>query len=266
MGALLFHPEFYKVAVSYAGCHDNRMDKIDWNEQWLGWPVDASYLAASGVVHADKLQGKLLLVVNASRKEVDYEYISGRLPASVRLEPQPDRALLALQGPEAAAVLAKHCADAVALGFMAARPASVGPFACHISRSGYTGEDGFEISVAADQVVDFARLLLADHRHIPHFIYSKPVTVTVTKRQESVDAASLVKAGVEILEPRRGAVLQAGRDGVVAVRDGRAVVRRGDRGHDLGVDGGVVVGGEVLHPPILPPRRRAGRRPGHLER
>jgi hypothetical protein len=53
------------------------------------------------------------------------------------------------------------------------------------------------------------RLLLADHRHIPHFIYSKPVTVTVTKRQESVDAASLVKAGVEILEPRRGAVLQA---------------------------------------------------------
>lgn len=106
--------------------------------------------------------GKLLLVVNASRKEVDYEYISARLPASVRLEPQPDRALLALQGPEAADVLAKHSPEAVALGFMAARPASVGPFGCHISRSGYTGEDGFEISVAADQVVDLARLLLAD--------------------------------------------------------------------------------------------------------
>ena len=38
MGALLFHPEFYKVAVSFAGCHDNRMDKIWWNEQWMGWP------------------------------------------------------------------------------------------------------------------------------------------------------------------------------------------------------------------------------------
>ena len=106
--------------------------------------------------------GKLLLVVNASRKEVDYEYISARLPASVRLEPQPDRALLALQGPEAAAVLAKHSPEAVMLGFMGARPASVGPFACHVSRSGYTGEDGFEISVAADQAVDLARLLLTD--------------------------------------------------------------------------------------------------------
>ena len=39
-GALLFHPDFYKVAVSYAGCHDNRMDKIVWNERWMGWPID----------------------------------------------------------------------------------------------------------------------------------------------------------------------------------------------------------------------------------
>ena len=43
MGALLFHPEFYKVAVSYAGCHDNRMDKIWWNEQWMGWPIGPQY-------------------------------------------------------------------------------------------------------------------------------------------------------------------------------------------------------------------------------
>ena len=40
VGGLLFHPDFYKVAVSYAGCHDNRMDKIGWNEQWMGWPID----------------------------------------------------------------------------------------------------------------------------------------------------------------------------------------------------------------------------------
>src|SRR5690606_27966854 len=106
--------------------------------------------------------GQLLLVVNASRKEVDYEYISARLPASVRLAPHPDRPLLAVQGPAAAAVRAKHSPEAVMLGCMGARPASVGPFACHVSRSGYTGEDGFEISVAADQAVDLARLLLAD--------------------------------------------------------------------------------------------------------
>lgn len=106
--------------------------------------------------------GRLMLVVNASRKEVDYEYISGRLPASVRLEPQPDRALLALQGPEAAAVLGKHSPDAVALGFMGVRQARVGPFDCHVSRSGYTGEDGFEISVANDEVVALVKLLLAE--------------------------------------------------------------------------------------------------------
>ncbi|HEX7073247.1 MAG TPA: glycine cleavage system aminomethyltransferase GcvT [Hyphomicrobiaceae bacterium] len=106
--------------------------------------------------------GTLFLVVNASRKEVDYEYISAHLPDTVRLEPQPDRALLALQGPEAAATLSKHSPEAVTLGFMGVRRVPVGPFECHVSRSGYTGEDGFEISVAADQAVDLARLLLAE--------------------------------------------------------------------------------------------------------
>ena len=71
LNALLFHPEFYKAGVAFAGCFDNRMDKIDWNEQWLGWPVDASYLASSGVVHAGKLQGKLLLVVGEQDSNVD---------------------------------------------------------------------------------------------------------------------------------------------------------------------------------------------------
>jgi len=70
-GALLFHPEFYDVAVSYAGCHDNRMDKIGWNEQWLGWPVDESYSRASNVDNAYRLQGKLLLVVGELDQNVD---------------------------------------------------------------------------------------------------------------------------------------------------------------------------------------------------
>jgi len=71
MGALLFHPEFYKVAVAYAGCHDNRMDKIWWNEQWMGWPIGPQYAAASNVDNAAKLQGKLLLVVGELDTNVD---------------------------------------------------------------------------------------------------------------------------------------------------------------------------------------------------
>jgi dipeptidyl aminopeptidase/acylaminoacyl peptidase len=71
MGALLRHPDFYKVAVSYAGCHDNRMDKIWWNEQWMGWPIGAWYDSSSNVVNAKKLQGKLLLVVGELDTNVD---------------------------------------------------------------------------------------------------------------------------------------------------------------------------------------------------
>jgi dipeptidyl aminopeptidase/acylaminoacyl peptidase len=71
MGALLFHPEFYHAAVAFAGCHDNRMDKIWWNEQWMGWPIGPEYEASSNVVHAHKLQGKLLLVVPELDTNVD---------------------------------------------------------------------------------------------------------------------------------------------------------------------------------------------------
>ncbi len=71
LGALLFHPEFYKAAVSYAGCHDNRMDKIWWNEQWMGWPIGPQYSASSNVDNAYRLQGDLLLVVGEMDTNVD---------------------------------------------------------------------------------------------------------------------------------------------------------------------------------------------------
>jgi dienelactone hydrolase len=71
MGALLFHPEFYRAAVSNSGCHDNRMDKIWWNEQWMGWPVGPQYVASSNVENASKLQGKLLLIVGELDTNVD---------------------------------------------------------------------------------------------------------------------------------------------------------------------------------------------------
>lgn len=70
-GGMLFHPEFYKAAVSNSGCHDNRMDKIWWNEQWMGWPLGPHYAAASNVDNARRLEGKLLLVVGEMDSNVD---------------------------------------------------------------------------------------------------------------------------------------------------------------------------------------------------
>jgi dipeptidyl aminopeptidase/acylaminoacyl peptidase len=71
LGALLFHPEFYKVSVSNSGCHDNRMDKMWWNEQWMGWPVGPQYAASSNVDNAHRLQGKVLVVVGEMDTNVD---------------------------------------------------------------------------------------------------------------------------------------------------------------------------------------------------
>lgn len=70
-GALLHHPDFYKVAVSSSGCHDNRMDKIWWNEQFMGFPIGEHYEESSNVTHAHKLEGKLLLILGELDDNVD---------------------------------------------------------------------------------------------------------------------------------------------------------------------------------------------------
>jgi len=110
---------------------------------------------------SEKDHGRLFLIVNASRKEVDYAHISSHLPSGVILLPAPERALIALQGPTAKTVLAKLSDVAAGLTFMSASSGRIGTFDCHISRSGYTGEDGFEISVAADKAPELTQLLLA---------------------------------------------------------------------------------------------------------
>lgn len=71
MRAVLDHANFYDAAAADCGCHDNRMDKIWWNEQWMGWPVDQSYLDSSNVVDAHKLGGALLLTVGELDRNVD---------------------------------------------------------------------------------------------------------------------------------------------------------------------------------------------------
>jgi aminomethyltransferase len=111
--------------------------------------------------------GKLFLVVNASRKDADFAHIAAALPASVSLAPHPERALLALQGPLAATVLGRLCPAASALPFMGVASALVRGVPCLMSRSGYTGEDGYEISVPADRAVDLAMMLVDQPEVVP---------------------------------------------------------------------------------------------------
>ncbi|WP_157478170.1 DPP IV N-terminal domain-containing protein [Granulicella tundricola] len=71
LGGVLFHPEFYKVVVTNSGCHDNRMDKMWWNEQWMGWPLGPQYAASSNVDNAYRLQGRALIVIGEMDSNVD---------------------------------------------------------------------------------------------------------------------------------------------------------------------------------------------------
>jgi len=71
LGGVLFHPDFYKVVVTNSGCHDNRMDKIWWNEQWMGWPLGPQYTASSNVDNAYRLQGKALIIIGEMDSNVD---------------------------------------------------------------------------------------------------------------------------------------------------------------------------------------------------
>lgn len=105
--------------------------------------------------------GKLILVLNASRKDIDCAVIARHLPDGVRIEPQPDLALLALQGPKAGNVFGAICHDSRELSFMQTMRTSIGGREIFISRSGYTGEDGFEISVAASDAMHLWQSLLA---------------------------------------------------------------------------------------------------------
>jgi glycine cleavage system T protein (aminomethyltransferase) len=111
--------------------------------------------------------GRLMLVVNAGRKDVDYAHFRARLPDNVRLEVVDDRALIAVQGPEAVAAVAAHAPKAADLAFMSAASMEFDGIDCHIARAGYTGEDGVEMSVPAGAAEPIARALLADDRVEP---------------------------------------------------------------------------------------------------
>jgi aminomethyltransferase len=108
-------------------------------------------------------EDSLFLVVNASRKQVDFDHLAAHLP-NLTLTPHEDRALLALQGPAAASVLG---AEAAALSFMAVVRMRLFGIDCQVTRSGYTGEDGFEISVAGSDAEALADALIANPDVVP---------------------------------------------------------------------------------------------------
>ncbi|MBF0560455.1 MAG: glycine cleavage system aminomethyltransferase GcvT [Alphaproteobacteria bacterium] len=103
----------------------------------------------------------LFLVVNASRKAADLNHLRTITGEACELVSLPDRALLALQGPAAGGAMARLAPEVQDMTFLSARSMQVAGIPCFVCRSGYTGEDGFEISVAAADVLDLARRLLA---------------------------------------------------------------------------------------------------------
>jgi aminomethyltransferase len=109
----------------------------------------------------------LFVVVNAACKAEDEAHLRANLSDACVIEPLPDRALIALQGPKAESVLAKLCADAPAMRFMDSGPRKVGGIDCFVSRSGYTGEDGFEISVPEGHAEALTNALLTDPDVLP---------------------------------------------------------------------------------------------------
>ena len=134
------------------------------------------FLAADGGILDDLMvsrpetangDGMLNLVVNAGCKDADYAHMADGLPPEITLHQRAHHALLALQGPMASAVLGDLAPAAAKMTFMSARALSIAGIACNVSRSGYTGEDGYEISVHQDDVVAFAKRLLADPRVAP---------------------------------------------------------------------------------------------------
>ena len=104
----------------------------------------------------------LLLIVNAICKDKDYAHISTVLGSRIEFEPLEDRSLIALQGPDAANVMSRFVSGAETLPFMSCQPMKIVGISCNVSRSGYTGEDGYEISVSDDHCTDLADVLVAE--------------------------------------------------------------------------------------------------------
>ena len=186
----------------------------------------------------------LFVVVNAARKAADLAHLHAAFGDRCEVEELAGRALLALQGPQAAAVLSRTAPGAAELDFMSAAPFTVAGSRLAIMRSGYTGEDGFELSVPAADAERIARLLLADDRVAPAGLGARDslrLEAGLCLYGQDIDASTTpVEAGLQWTIPRRrreqggfpgAAIVQrqlrdgAGRRRVGLRPDGRAPAR-----------------------------------------
>ncbi len=200
---------------------------------------------------ADAADGTLFLVVNAARKAIDYAHIAANLPEGVTLRPIEDRALLALQGPLAAAVLARHVPGAETMGFMTAADTAFDGIPVAISRSGYTGEDGYEISVAATEAEAVARALLAAEEVKPIglgardslrleaglCLYGHDIDEATSPAEADLGFAVSKRRRAEGGFPGAGRIIAEFADGPARLRvgiqpEGRAPTREGTETHD----------------------------------
>jgi aminomethyltransferase len=200
----------------------------------------------------------LFTVVNAGCRDQDLAHLRQALAPDHEVIELEDRALLALQGPAAAEALARHCADCRGLRFMSTEVMSVGGHEARVSRLGYTGEDGFEISVPADRAQELARLLLAEPEVEPAglgardslrleaglCLYGHDIDTTTTPVEAGLAWTIGKRRREEGGFPGAPTILRQLRDGpprkLVGLKpDGRAPAREGteiqdDAGHEIG--------------------------------
>jgi aminomethyltransferase len=169
MGQIALHPKSGKVEDAALALE--RLVPQDIVSVAMGRQRYAQFTNQDGGILDDLMVANfgshLFLVVNAACKADDEAHLRANLSDVCGIEALPDRALLALQGPKAESVLAKLCADAPAMRFMDAGSHRVDGIDCFVSRSGYTGEDGFEISVPSEHAEALAKTLLANSDVLP---------------------------------------------------------------------------------------------------
>ncbi len=206
----------------------------------------------------------LYLVVNAACKDADFAHIGANLPDGVKLEIIEDHALLALQGPKASEALARYVPAVRHMVFLTGGAHKINDIPCFITRSGYTGEDGFEISLPASEAEGFARLLLSEDEVMPIglgardsllleaglCLYGNDIDETTTPVEAALTWTVGKRRRAEGGFPGSGVILGQITDGtdrrrVGLVPEGRAPARAGTDIQDLdgGAAGTVTSGG-----------------------